>query len=60
MPVPLDISKLFTKARESAVLYEGLPMHYTIVRTYVRGEKVFQEGTITGKQGWGTFVSPAE
>ena len=60
VPVPLDISKLFTKARESAVLYEGLPMHYTIVRTYVRGEKVFQEGTITGKQGWGTFVSPAE
>ena len=58
-PVPLDTSKLFTKARGSAVLYEGIPMHYRIVRTYVRGRAVYEEGRITGEQGWGTFVSPA-
>ena len=58
-PVPLDTSKLFTKARGSAALYEGIPMHYRIVRTYVRGRAVYEEGRITGEQGWGTFVSPA-
>ena len=58
-PVPLDTSRLFTKARGSAALYEGIPMHYRVARTYVRGQAVYAEGRITGKQGWGTFVSPA-
>ena len=58
-PVPLDTSRLFTKARDSAALYEGIPMHYRVARTYVRGQAVYAEGRITGKQGWGTFVSPA-
>lgn len=59
-PWKLDTAKLFTKCRDSAVLYEGIPMYYNIEATYVRGEKVFEAGRITGKQGWGEFVSPVK
>ena len=48
VPVPLDTSRLFTKARGSAALYEGIPMHYRVARTYVRGQAVYAEGRITG------------
>ena len=57
-PQKLDISGLFTKCRDSAVLYEGIPMYYSIEETFVRGACVFKNGRITGKQGWGNFISP--
>lgn len=58
IPQPLDISAMRTKCRDSAVLYQGLPMHYRVAATYVRGSRVYGGGSITGKQGWGTFISP--
>ena len=57
VPKPLKITELFTKCRDSAVLYQGIPMHYTVEETYVRGKQVIHKGNITGKPGWGTFVS---
>lgn len=57
VPKPLKITELFTKCRDSAVLYQGIPMHYTVEETYVRGKQVIHKGNITGKPGWGSFVS---
>lgn len=57
VPEPLEIAKMFTKCRDSAVLYQSVPMHYTVEETYVRGKQVIHKGNITGKPGWGKFVS---
>ena len=57
-PEPLDTGKLFTKSRDSAELYRGLPLCCRVAATYVRGRRVFAGGAITGEQGWGTLVSP--
>lgn len=57
-PEPLDIETLFTKSRDSAELYRGLPLSCRVAATYVRGKRVFAGGTITGEQGWGKLVSP--
>ena len=59
VPTPLDIETMFTKCRASAVLYDGLPMHYRVERTYVRGALVFRDGEVVGKQGHGMMVRPA-
>lgn len=57
-PEPLDIETLFTKSRDSAELYRGLPLSCRVAATYVRGRRVFAGGAITGEQGWGKLVSP--
>lgn len=57
-PEPLDIETLFTKSRDSAELYRGLPLSCRVAATYVRGKRVFAGGAITGEQGWGKLVSP--
>lgn len=55
-PEPVVLEKLFTKSRQSAVLFENIPLHYRIDETYVRGKKVFSGGKITGEKGWGKFT----
>ncbi|MEG2382328.1 MAG: amidohydrolase family protein [Oscillospiraceae bacterium] len=55
-PQKVDISKLFTKARESAVLYDGLALDHRIVRTILRGKTIFADGAITGASGYGKMI----
>jgi allantoinase len=38
--------------------YDGLELQGRVVSTFVRGERVFHEGEITGRQGHGRFVRP--
>lgn len=54
----VDISRLFTKARESAVIYEGTKLTHRVECTIVRGVVVYRGGKITGETGYGKFVRP--
>jgi allantoinase len=49
---------LFSKAKDSDKLYEGMTFRGKVLRTLVNGRTVFNEGKITGEAGWGQFVRP--
>lgn len=49
---------LFSQARGSDKLYEGMTFQGRVNRTLVLGRTVFQDGKITGQPGWGKFVRP--
>lgn len=55
----VDRTKLFTKSRDSARLFDGRTFRGRIVRTVVRGQTVYQDGRIVGQAGYGRFVRPA-
>jgi allantoinase len=55
----VERSKLFTKSREAARLFDGREFRGRIVRTLVRGETVYQDGRIVGPGGHGQFVRPS-
>ena len=57
-PELVIIENLFTKSKGSAKLFEGIPLRYKIEETYVRGQKVFSNGKISGQKGWGKFMRP--
>jgi dihydroorotase-like cyclic amidohydrolase len=54
----VERSKLFTKSRDSARLFDGRQFQGRIQRTLVRGETVFEDGRIVGPEGYGQFVRP--
>ena len=54
----VDVTKLFTQAKDCARLYQGRETGGTIVRTLVRGQTVYENGRITAEPGWGTRVRP--
>ena len=56
----LDIRKLLTKSRESAVLYSQSELAYRIDCTIVRGKTVFADGQFIGEKGFGQMIKPKE
>ncbi len=55
-----DTSTWYTKARESARLFDGVQHRGRVVGTIVRGQTVYLEGRIVGQRGWGMQVEPRE
>lgn len=53
-----DHHALQTKARETALMYDGFRMHGRPVRTLVRGRTVMANGAVTGEPGWGEWITP--
>jgi dihydroorotase-like cyclic amidohydrolase len=49
---------MFTKAKETGIIFDGLKIKGKIRKTIVRGEVVFSDGEVIGKPGYGTFVRP--
>lgn len=49
---------LFSKARGSDKLYEGMTFQGRVKRTMVNGKTVYLDGQIVGERGGGTFVRP--
>lgn len=53
-----DHRRLYTKAREVALMYDGVRFHGVPVTTLVRGQFVMQGGEVTGRPGWGRWLTP--
>jgi allantoinase len=53
-----DHTRLHTKARETALLYDGVTFHGRPLVTIVRGRVVMRSGDIVGEPGWGRWVGP--
>jgi dihydropyrimidinase/allantoinase len=53
-----DHTRLYTKARETALVYDGMRLRGTPVTTIVRGRVVMRDGRVTGEPGWGQWVRP--
>ena len=39
-------------------IVHGMPMKGRVRRTMVRGEKVYEDGKITGRAGYGRWLKP--
>lgn len=50
--------RMYTKARDSARLYEGRRVQGLPVLVAVRGNVVMRDGEVVGRPGWGQFVRP--
>jgi len=50
--------RLYTKARGTALVYDGMTFKGMPVRTIVRGRTVMTNGEIVGEPGWGQWVRP--
>lgn len=53
-----DHRNLYTKARETALLYDGVRFQGLPVLTMVRGRVVMRNGRVTGEPGWGRWLRP--
>ena len=54
-----DHRTLYTKSRETSLIYDGMRLHGFPVVTVVRGKIVMRDGQVTGAPGWGQWVKPA-
>lgn len=57
-PRTLSIADMFSKSRESAVLYDGAKLTHKVCATLVRGKTVFQNGEFLGSKGFGRLIKP--
>lgn len=55
-PKKLQLDSLFTKSKGAAKLFENIPMHYDIRKTFVRGKEIFSGGDIVGTPGFGKWI----
>ena len=55
----IEKRRMFTKAKETAVMYEGREVRGRVVRTIVRGSTVFENGRIVGREGHGMLITPS-
>lgn len=53
-----DHRTLQTKARGTALMYDGVRLRGRPVRTIVRGRTVMADGVVTGEPGWGRWITP--
>lgn len=53
-----DHTRLYTKSRDTALVYDGMRFHGVPVMTIVRGRVVMRDGRVTGEPGWGEWVRP--
>lgn len=54
-----DHRRLQTKARGTALIYDGMTFRGLPVRTIVRGQTVMLDGEVVGEPGWGQWVRPS-
>jgi allantoinase len=55
----VDRSKLFTRSRDAARLFDGRTFQGRIRKTMVRGELIYEDGRIVGQPGYGRFLRPS-
>jgi dihydroorotase-like cyclic amidohydrolase len=53
-----DHRTLYTKSRDTALMYDGLRFHGRLVMTIARGRVVMEDGRVVGDPGWGREVVP--
>ena len=53
-----DHRTLYTKARDTALIYDEFRMLGVPVTTIVRGRIVMRKGEVVGEPGWGQWVTP--
>jgi allantoinase len=54
----IDTSKMYTKQRDGARLFQGWRTVGALVMTLVRGQVVMKDGVVVGEPGYGRFVRP--
>ena len=54
-----DHRTLYTKSRDTALMYDGMRMQGAPVMTIVRGKIVMRDGRVTGEAAWGQWVRPS-
>ena len=54
----LNLNEFYTKAKEIALVYDGVEVEGMPVATLVNGVEVMRDGQVTGKPGTGTFLKP--
>jgi dihydroorotase-like cyclic amidohydrolase len=54
----ISAKTLHTHARDVAHLYEGRRLRGMVTQTILKGNTIFLNGTVTGSQGGGEFVTP--
>jgi dihydroorotase-like cyclic amidohydrolase len=54
-----DHRELETKARGTALMYDGFRMHGRAVRVFVRGRPIMTHGSVVGDPGWGQWIRPS-
>ncbi|GAB1476336.1 amidohydrolase family protein [Bacillota bacterium] len=57
-PKKIKLDSLFTKSKQSALLYESIPLYFDIKKTFVRGKEVFSDGAVVGGRGSGKWIKP--
>jgi allantoinase len=53
-----DHTRLYTKARGAARVYDGMRLRGAPAVTIVRGRVVMRDGRVIGEPGWGAWVRP--
>lgn len=53
-----DHRTLYTKSRDTALMYDGMRMQGVPVMTVVRGRAVMRHREVVGEAGWGQWVKP--
>jgi allantoinase len=53
-----DHRGLYTKARDTALMYDGVRFQGVPVLTMVRGRIVMRDGRVIGEPGWGRWLRP--
>ncbi len=58
--IKLNVEKFYSKAKSSAMVYDGLRVHGIPVFTIVNGKIVMKAGEVIGKNGGGLLVKPSQ
>ncbi len=53
-----DHRTLYTKSRDTALMYDGMRMRGLPVAAFVRGRAVMRDGRVAGEAGWGQWIKP--
>jgi len=53
-----DHTKLYTKARDTALVYDGRTFHGMPTLTMIRGKVVARDSKVVGAAGWGEWIRP--
>ncbi len=54
----IEADKMYTKAKDTALLFDGWKVQGIITTTILRGKVIMQDGQVTGQPGYGEFISP--
>ena len=49
----VDREKMFTKAKDTAKVFDGWKLNGVIDKVFLRGEIIYQDGAVVGKPGYG-------